>query len=347
MSAAVTPITVIPTRPLLKLATICEAFLLISTIALSLLGCTTDSPGIPNIYNLELELEPCDTKIRVGYFVEVDNIYKGEFQGLLEDPNYKRPKDNCSVKDVLQAALDFQFRYFQALEAGALALLLPTIIFGLLWASKKTARVEHKKAIVKANADANKAHETEGREGPAPPAQKATRHTSKKLWRAFFVVSLFFSATLSGAASLSVWQATNALQYASSSPLFQGKVPIRVGYTLIWLQGLAVAFASLLFVIVIWFQIKEKEDQAYAWVITNKPAPEKPAPATPKANADTAANTAANTATNTAAMADGNKAGAPVAGGAPGKNTTTAAGHGGNGGGPLAHFNFNIGSKGE
>jgi hypothetical protein len=223
------------------------------------------------------------------------------------------------------------------LEVGALALLGPAIFFGWMWASYKTKRQEHKIAITNGNAHAKKAYDAEepeeGKEkGPAPTPKKALKYTKKWWWRILFLVCLFFSATLSGAASLSVWQLAKGLDYESSSQLFQGKVKIHAGSALMSLQGVAAALTFFLFGMVLYGQFKEKEATAYSWIFRDKPVQEKVTPFKKKTDAEKAK--AANGAAAKGAAGGGGAAPAPAAaaGGGQGGGASSSA--------PFCQFNI-------
>ncbi|KAK0655157.1 hypothetical protein B0T16DRAFT_498674 [Cercophora newfieldiana] len=369
--AAPPPKGLVPTAPGVKLRGYAQLFLFIAAAVIStfaVVGCVSKSPGIPEIYVLELNLEECQTKIRTGYFdpgicairnddvgraecapsrygTEVDDIFDSIFTTSISDVGKQA---ECPRREVLQAALDFQWRIFQALEIGALVTLLASGVFASLWGYGKMHREKRKRAVNEKNAADTKAYanavklyaydKTSSPEPPKAPVPEivGTAHTWKRYAEAAFLVLFVLSTTLSGAAALSVWQIASALEYASQSKLFGGKIPIRAGRMLIGLQGAVAIFTLLLFIIISIFQFrrKEKKTNAYLWAFCKdsfKLTPEQAKSAAP--------------ATLAAPVAPVGVAAAPVAGVAAGPTAgpmppTGAVAAKPPSAAPVMHFNF-------
>ncbi|KAK4247076.1 Ca2+ regulator and membrane fusion protein Fig1-domain-containing protein [Corynascus novoguineensis] len=221
--------------------------------ALSLAGCVSTSPAIPNIYAVALRANnnATDTplQVRIGYFGicgideegttcqtasgrSVEALAANLFPEILgnnktSDSTRKTDKKETSdISDLVTTALDLQSRTFTPILAGAAVL----FILGLA-------------ALFLFKRDVGK-----GASWEHPRRSAIVRRTTYGM--------LCGSAALSFAAAIATSQAAGALEYASES-MGHASVLIKSGTTLQVLQWTAFGFQSL-FLLAVPFLVKNK-----------------------------------------------------------------------------------------
>ncbi|KAK0655154.1 hypothetical protein B0T16DRAFT_498669 [Cercophora newfieldiana] len=221
-----------------------------------MLGCVGATPGLLELYILEMTLPACQAKIRVGYYgmcAYHEKLYAcasvkywskpDEVQGLFEE--HITSTAACSTRQAIQAALMFQFKIIQCIQVGGAVLFLLGVTISVVWAMVARWAWEKRRVVYQSKQDRggelDLGWESEVRECYRalwwPPKLQAA------IWTIFAA-----SAVVSLISTLSVWQNASGLAY--SHEMF-GQTPITIGRKLPLLQGIALVLL-VVFLAILW-----------------------------------------------------------------------------------------------